>query len=190
MPRYQAFLEYGLQLNNATSSVRVRDRVVGEKAGQEYNLTVPLQGNWGTASIDGRNVNKCVSAPCSHPVQLHHLHEHGCGFHALSSLLHGCMPTFFFNHAAILVQLLCHPRGDRSPCKRLLPAGLSSSTHAQALDQQLVKDDLPELWLRRKIIKVYRYCSVTEAQPWKVQQLRNNASSSTAAWLQGTGRSS
>ena len=76
MPLFRAFLEYGLQLNNDTSSVRVRDRVVGEKAGQEYKLTVPSQGIWGTASIDGRNIDECVSTTRNSIVHLDHLREH------------------------------------------------------------------------------------------------------------------
>lgn len=57
VPIFRAFLEFGLQVNNMTASVRVRARVVAEQPGLQYNLTVPSQGIWGTASIDGRNID-------------------------------------------------------------------------------------------------------------------------------------
>lgn len=64
VPIFRAFLEYGLQVNNMTESVRIRDHVVGEKAGVEYELTVPQQGIWGTASVNGRNIDEYDTSGC------------------------------------------------------------------------------------------------------------------------------
>lgn len=58
VPIFRAFLEYGLQVNNMTQLARVRDKVVSEKPGREYELTVPLHGIWGTASINGQNIDE------------------------------------------------------------------------------------------------------------------------------------
>lgn len=61
VPLFQAFLHYGLQLNNMSSQVVVRDRVVSDVSGKPHNLSVALKGIWGPASVDREFVRK--SAP-------------------------------------------------------------------------------------------------------------------------------
>eukprot|EP00884_Botryococcus_braunii_P020609 jgi/Botrbrau1/7231/Bobra.0021s0016.1 len=60
VPRFRAFLEYGLQLNNLMTLVDVRAAVVVAKAGQKYEVLAPQQGIWGTASIGGFNIDKTL----------------------------------------------------------------------------------------------------------------------------------
>lgn len=63
MPTFRAFLEYGVELNGVGALVDVRAKAVGDKPGAEYELVVPQRGIWGTASIDGRNIDKCGAPP-------------------------------------------------------------------------------------------------------------------------------
>lgn len=61
VPTFRAFLEYGVELNRLGALVEVRAAAVGDKEGAEYELVVPQRGIWGTASIDGRNIDKCAA---------------------------------------------------------------------------------------------------------------------------------
>ncbi|KAK9842464.1 hypothetical protein WJX81_001323 [Elliptochloris bilobata] len=61
VPTFRAFLEYGVELNRLGGLVDVRAAAVSDKAGAEYELVVPQRGIWGTASIDGRNIDKNIN---------------------------------------------------------------------------------------------------------------------------------
>ena len=63
VPHFRAFLEYALALNNLTTLVEVRPWAVADKAGETYTLVVPQRGIWGTASIDGGNIDRCAPHP-------------------------------------------------------------------------------------------------------------------------------
>ena len=65
VPTFRAFLEYGVELNRVGALVEVRPAAVGDKEGAEYELVVPQRGIWGTASIDGRNIDKCAAPEIS-----------------------------------------------------------------------------------------------------------------------------
>jgi len=62
VPTFRAFLQYGVELNGLGGLVDVRAAAVGDKPGAEYELVVPQRGIWGTASIGGRNIDKCARA--------------------------------------------------------------------------------------------------------------------------------
>ena len=64
VPTFRAFLEYGVELNRVGALVEVRAAAVGDKEGAEYELVVPQRGIWGTASIDGRNIDKRAASSC------------------------------------------------------------------------------------------------------------------------------
>ena len=64
VPTFRAFLEYGVELNGVGALVDVRAAAVGDKPGAEYELVVPQRGIWGTASIDGRNIDKRAPPAC------------------------------------------------------------------------------------------------------------------------------
>ena len=64
VPTFRTFLEYGVELNRLGALVEVRAAAVGDKEGAEYELVVPQRGIWGTASIDGRNIDKCAACQC------------------------------------------------------------------------------------------------------------------------------
>ncbi len=63
VPTFRAFLQYGVELNGLGGLVDVRAAAVGDKPGAEYELVVPQRGIWGTASIGGRNIDKCAPPP-------------------------------------------------------------------------------------------------------------------------------
>lgn len=64
VPHFRAFLEYALALNNFTALVELRSSVVADRSGESYTLTVPQRGIWGTASVNGGNIDR--QAPCMH----------------------------------------------------------------------------------------------------------------------------
>ena len=64
VPHFRAFLEYTVALNNFTALVEVRSLVVADKSGESYTLTVPQRGIWGTASVNGGNIDRRAS--CMH----------------------------------------------------------------------------------------------------------------------------
>ena len=63
VPVFRAFVEAGVALNNLSSRVHIRSAVVSDVAGVRINLTVPTKGIWGTASVDGLNVDPSVPSP-------------------------------------------------------------------------------------------------------------------------------
>lgn len=67
MPHFRAFIEYAIALNNLSSLIEVRPFAVADKTGETYNLVVPQRGIWGTASINGGNIDRSARAP---PVRL------------------------------------------------------------------------------------------------------------------------
>jgi hypothetical protein len=62
VPTFRAFLALGAALNNATDRLHVRSAVVGNVSGQSVNVRVPERGIWGTASVDGLNVDPSIKA--------------------------------------------------------------------------------------------------------------------------------
>ena len=59
VPKFSAFLKYGLLRNLFVGSVELRERVVSNhKGGKELSLVVPKTGIWGTAGIGGTNVHE------------------------------------------------------------------------------------------------------------------------------------
>lgn len=57
VPKFSAFLRYGLLRNLFVNSVELRERVVAAKGGVELTMEVPTSGIWGTAGIGGKNIN-------------------------------------------------------------------------------------------------------------------------------------
>jgi hypothetical protein len=60
VPTFRAFFEYGLQMNSFQAQVEVRTAVVGGVAGQKLQLVVPNRGIWGTAGVDGMNIDHAI----------------------------------------------------------------------------------------------------------------------------------
>ncbi|KAK9785855.1 hypothetical protein WJX73_004640 [Symbiochloris irregularis] len=60
VPQFRAFMEYGIQLNGIERQVHVRPFVAASIPGETYRLTVPQRGIWGTASVNGGNIDKAV----------------------------------------------------------------------------------------------------------------------------------
>ena len=63
VPMFRQFIEAAAALNNLTSRIHVRPAVMSSVAGQIINLTVPLKGIWGTASVGGLNVDPSIPSP-------------------------------------------------------------------------------------------------------------------------------
>ena len=62
VPQFRAFMEYGILLNGIEKQVHVRPFVAASIPGETYKLTVPQRGIWGTASVNGGNIDKWVLA--------------------------------------------------------------------------------------------------------------------------------
>ena len=60
MPHFRAFLEYNCLLNGLQSLIDIRDGAVAEDSGKIYTIVVPKGGIWGTAGIDGLNIDLYV----------------------------------------------------------------------------------------------------------------------------------
>ena len=56
VPKFSAFLRYGLLRNLFVNSVEHRERVVSSESGRELTMEVPTTGIWGTAGIGGKNI--------------------------------------------------------------------------------------------------------------------------------------
>ena len=63
VPIFRAFVETAVALNNLSHRVHIRSAVVSDAPGQRINLTVPTKGIWGTASVNGLNVDPSVPSP-------------------------------------------------------------------------------------------------------------------------------
>ena len=65
VPQFRAFLAYNRRLNHLEDLIEIRDTAVAEVGGRLYNLTVPQRGIWGTAGIDGLNIDWSVMCACA-----------------------------------------------------------------------------------------------------------------------------
>ena len=63
VPTFRAFVEAAAALNNLTDRIHLRSAVVSDVPGMRVNITVPLKGIWGTASVGGLNVDPSVPSP-------------------------------------------------------------------------------------------------------------------------------
>ena len=63
VPIFRAFVETAARLNNLTHRIHLRSAVVSDVPGVRINLTVPLKGIWGTASVNGLNVDPSIPSP-------------------------------------------------------------------------------------------------------------------------------
>ncbi|GAX85604.1 hypothetical protein CEUSTIGMA_g13019.t1 [Chlamydomonas eustigma] len=60
VPHFRAFLEYNLHLNNLQHLVEVKPNVVSNVHMKPMKMVVPSSGIWGTAGIDGLNIDKNI----------------------------------------------------------------------------------------------------------------------------------
>ncbi|KAL1522571.1 hypothetical protein AB1Y20_017556 [Prymnesium parvum] len=60
VPAFRKFIKAAAQLNNLSHLIHLRAAVVSDTAGQTVEVHVPSQGIWGTASVDGLNVDPSV----------------------------------------------------------------------------------------------------------------------------------
>jgi hypothetical protein len=64
VPQYRAFVEYSLHLNGMADRVSVVGSVVSQQRGAMLEMVVPARGIWGTAGIDGLNIDRAVNSGC------------------------------------------------------------------------------------------------------------------------------
>ncbi|GAX85607.1 hypothetical protein CEUSTIGMA_g13022.t1 [Chlamydomonas eustigma] len=63
VPQFRAFLEYNVLLNGLQHLVDIVESVVSHKTGgPELKLVVPSKGIWGTAGIDGLNIDVSINS--------------------------------------------------------------------------------------------------------------------------------
>ncbi|KAG1673075.1 hypothetical protein FOA52_013144 [Chlamydomonas sp. UWO 241] len=60
VPHFRAFLEYSVALNGLGHLVDVRSEVVSHVSNETLTLVVPSRGYWGTAGIDGLNIDNSI----------------------------------------------------------------------------------------------------------------------------------
>lgn len=60
VPQFRAFLMYNRQLNHFEDRIEIRDTAAMNIGGMVYNITVPQRGIWGTAGIDGLNIDRAI----------------------------------------------------------------------------------------------------------------------------------
>lgn len=62
VPHFRAFLEYNVYINGLEHLVEVRPKVVTDTNGANMTMVVPSGGIWGTAGIDGLNIDHSLGA--------------------------------------------------------------------------------------------------------------------------------
>lgn len=60
VPVFRKFIEAAARLNNFSHRIHLRAAVVSDVAGQTVKVQVPQRGIWGTASVDGMNVDPSI----------------------------------------------------------------------------------------------------------------------------------
>ncbi|GFR50178.1 hypothetical protein Agub_g12345 [Astrephomene gubernaculifera] len=62
VPLFHAFFEYSVHLNDLTSLIDIRPLVVSHESGKTLKMVVPARGIWGTAGIDGLNIDPAIQS--------------------------------------------------------------------------------------------------------------------------------
>ena len=65
VPHFRAFIDYGVQLNHLAGLTHVRAAAAADHTAQTYKMVIPQRGIWGTASVDGSNIDRCAPVQCS-----------------------------------------------------------------------------------------------------------------------------
>lgn len=61
VPQFRAFFEYNVARNGLTGRVQVRPAAAVARPGRgNYTVVVPQRGIWGTAGIDGANIDHLI----------------------------------------------------------------------------------------------------------------------------------
>ena len=60
VPHFRAFLEYNIHVNNLQHLVEVQTDIVSHSHNQPMTMVVPSGGIWGTAGIDGLNIDQNI----------------------------------------------------------------------------------------------------------------------------------
>lgn len=62
IPVFRAFFEFSAYLNNVMHLVDIRSQVVSHERGKTMKMVVPARGIWGTAGIDGLNIDRAIES--------------------------------------------------------------------------------------------------------------------------------
>lgn len=62
VPHFRAFLEYNVYLNGVEHLVEFHTNVVSHVHNQPMTMMVPSNGIWGTAGIDGLNIDSSIKS--------------------------------------------------------------------------------------------------------------------------------
>ena len=60
VPHFRAFFEYNVHLNGLEKLIEIRSNIVSNVSGLDLTMVVPSNGIWGTAGIDGLNIDKNI----------------------------------------------------------------------------------------------------------------------------------
>ncbi|GIL87966.1 hypothetical protein Vretimale_6338 [Volvox reticuliferus] len=62
VPLFRSFLEYNIHLNDLSNLIEVRPLVVSHETGKMLKMVVPARGIWGTAGIEGLNIDTSIQS--------------------------------------------------------------------------------------------------------------------------------
>ena len=62
VPHFRAFLEYNVHINNLQHLVEVQTSIVSHVHNKPMTMVVPSDGIWGTAGIDGLNIDPAIKS--------------------------------------------------------------------------------------------------------------------------------
>mmetsp|Transcript_5720 Transcript_5720/g.12635 ORF Transcript_5720/g.12635 Transcript_5720/m.12635 type:complete len:565 (+) Transcript_5720:140-1834(+) len=62
VPHFHAFLEYSVHVNGYAKLVDMRTNVVSHETGKTMKMVVPNKGIWGTAGIEGSNIDSSIKS--------------------------------------------------------------------------------------------------------------------------------
>ncbi|GIL90927.1 hypothetical protein Vretimale_17060 [Volvox reticuliferus] len=62
VPLFRAFFEFSVHLNDLASLIDIRETVVSHESDTLMKMVVPARGIWGTAGIDGLNIDRAIQS--------------------------------------------------------------------------------------------------------------------------------
>ena len=61
VPTFRAFFELAVEMNGFQDRIAIRDRVASNEANGTAKMVVPNKGIWGTASVEGGNIDQAIT---------------------------------------------------------------------------------------------------------------------------------
>ncbi|KAG2484626.1 hypothetical protein HYH03_016580 [Edaphochlamys debaryana] len=62
VPLFRSFFTFSTHINDLSGLIEIRPKVVSHERGKTMKMVVPSKGIWGTAGIDGLNIDRAIEA--------------------------------------------------------------------------------------------------------------------------------